>query len=61
MGLGRNGRGCAGNASRGRAMAMDLWYELKIREMLDVNEATTDLVRDAERSAAEAPDQEDEE
>jgi hypothetical protein len=42
-------------------MAMDLWYELKIREMLDVNEATTDLVRDAERSAAEAPDQDDEE
>ena len=42
-------------------MAMDVWYELRIREMSDVNEAANTLVRDAEQSASESPDQEDEE
>jgi hypothetical protein len=42
-------------------MAMDVWYELRIREMSDVNEAANALVRDAEQSASESPDQEDEE
>jgi hypothetical protein len=42
-------------------MAMDVWYELRIREMSDVNEASNELVRDAEEeSAGRAPDQEDE-
>lgn len=40
---------------------MDVWYELRILEMSDVNEAAHELVRDAEQSAREAPDQEDEE
>jgi hypothetical protein len=42
-------------------MAMDVWCELRIRERSDVNEAASELVRDAELSASEAPDQEDEE
>lgn len=42
-------------------MAMDVWYELMIREMSDVNEAANELVRDAGYSAAESPDQDDEE
>jgi hypothetical protein len=42
-------------------MAMDVWYELRIREMSDVNEAANELVRDAGESASDAPDQEDEE
>jgi hypothetical protein len=41
-------------------MAMDVWYELRIREMSDVNEAANELVRDAEESASGAPDGEDE-
>ena len=41
-------------------MAMDIWYELRIRELSDVNEAANELVRDAEESAGDAPDQEDE-
>jgi hypothetical protein len=41
-------------------MAMDVWYELRIREMSDVNEATNELLRDAEESAGGSPDQEDE-
>jgi hypothetical protein len=42
-------------------MAMDVWYELMIREMSDVNEAANELVRDAEQSATESPDEDDEE
>ena len=42
-------------------MTMDLWYELRIREMSDVNEAASELVRTAEESASGSPDQEDEE
>jgi hypothetical protein len=42
-------------------MAMDIWYELRIREMSDVNEAANELVRDAEESAGSSPDQEDDE
>ncbi len=42
-------------------MAMEVWYELRIREMSDVNEAANELVRDAEESTSGAPDQEDEE
>lgn len=42
-------------------MAMDIWYELRIREMSDVNEDAHELVRDAEQSASESPDQDDEE
>jgi hypothetical protein len=42
-------------------MAMDVWYELRLREMSDVNEAANELVRDAEESACGAPDHEDEE
>jgi hypothetical protein len=61
VGLGRNGlRGCESNAPRGAAMAMDVWYELMIREMSDVNEAAHELMRDAE-SAREASDQDEEE
>jgi hypothetical protein len=41
---------------------MDVWYELRIREMSDVNEAANELVRDAEQSdsAGDSPDHEDE-
>ena len=60
MGLGRNGRRATEDAPRGTAMAMDVWYELRIREMSDVNEAANELVRDAEESASGAPDGEDE-
>ena len=42
-------------------MAMDIWYELRIREMSDVNEAANELVRDAEQSAGDSPDHEDQE
>jgi hypothetical protein len=42
-------------------MAMDVWYELRIREMSDVNEAANELVRDAEASASDSPDREEEE
>ena len=42
-------------------MAMDVWYELRLREMSDVNEAANELVRDAEESASGAADDEDEE
>lgn len=42
-------------------MAMDVWYELRLREMSDLNEAANELVRDAEDSASDAPDQQDEE
>jgi len=41
-------------------MAMDVWYELRLREMSDVNEAAHELVRDAEQSASQSPDQQDE-
>ena len=41
-------------------MAMDVWYELMIREMSDVNEAAHELMRDAE-SARDASDQDEEE
>lgn len=41
-------------------MAMDVWYELRIRELSDVNEAAHELVRDAEQSASKSTDQEDE-
>jgi hypothetical protein len=40
-------------------MAMDVWYELRLREMSDVNEAANALRRDA-RSAAEPPDEDEE-
>ena len=53
--------GCYGNALRGAVMAMDVWYELRLREMSNVNEAANELVRDAEDSACDAPDQQDEE
>jgi hypothetical protein len=39
---------------------MDLWYDLRIQEMSDVNEAAHTLVRDAEDSASESPDEEEE-
>ena len=42
-------------------MAMDFWYELRIRELADVNEAAHELMRDAEQSAPESPDEEDDE
>ena len=42
-------------------MAMDLWYELRIRELSDVNEAANAMVRDAEESASGSPDRDDEE
>jgi hypothetical protein len=42
-------------------MAMDVWYELRLREMSDVNESAHELVRDAEESACESPDEQDEE
>jgi hypothetical protein len=42
-------------------MGMDVWYELRIREMSDVNETAHELVRDAEQSAREPADEEDEE
>jgi hypothetical protein len=62
MGLGRNRRRVRRvSALRGTAMAMDVWYELRIREMSDVNEAANELVRDAEESASDTPDGEDEE
>src|SRR5688500_12396798 len=48
-------------APRGTTMAMDLWYELRIREMSDVNEAANELLRDAKESASGSPDQEAEE
>lgn len=42
-------------------MAMDLWYELRLRELTDdVNAAASDLREAALDSADEAPDQEDE-
>jgi hypothetical protein len=41
-------------------MAMDVWYELRIREMSDVNEAATALMRDAEESTGGPADHEDE-
>ena len=41
-------------------MAMDVWYELRIRELADVNETANELVREAEQSASDAPDREDE-
>ena len=42
-------------------MAMDVWYELRLREMSDVNEAANELVREAEESAGDSPDDDDEE
>ena len=42
-------------------MAMDVWYELRIREMSDVNETAHALVRDAEESARQSADEDDEE
>jgi hypothetical protein len=43
-------------------MAMDLWYELRLLEMSDVNEGAHALVREAvKQSASQSPDQEDEE
>jgi hypothetical protein len=42
-------------------MAMDVWYDLRIQEMSDVNEAAHELVRDAEESASKSPDEQDEE
>jgi hypothetical protein len=41
-------------------MAMDVWYELRLLEMSDVNEAAHALVRDAQDSATQSPDDEDE-
>lgn len=51
----------AERAPGGTAMAMDVWYELRIREMSDVNEAAHELVRDAEASASDSPDRDEEE
>lgn len=42
-------------------MAMDVWYELRLLEMSDVNEAAHALVREAQESASQPPDSEDEE
>ena len=42
-------------------MTMDIWYELRIREMSDVNEAAHELVAAAEQSATESSEEEDEE
>jgi hypothetical protein len=41
-------------------MAMDVWYELRLLEMSDVNEAAHELVREA-RSTSDSSDEEDEE
>lgn len=44
---------------------MDLWYELALREMGDLNEEVNELIQDAEEANAEpllvAADDEDEE
>jgi hypothetical protein len=36
----------------GTGMNMDLWYGLRLRELYDLNEATEDLLRDAEEALA---------
>jgi hypothetical protein len=43
-------------------MAMDVWYELRLREMSDVNDAANELLREAEEeSAGDSADEDDEE
>jgi hypothetical protein len=40
---------------------MDLWYELAIREMGDLNEEVTEMLKDAETALLAASDDADEE
>jgi hypothetical protein len=43
-------------------MGMDVWYELRLREMSDLNEAANALLRDADEvlAAPEKPEQDEE-
>ena len=40
---------------------MDLWYELKIREMGDLNEEATEILKEAEQALLVPADDTDEE
>jgi hypothetical protein len=40
---------------------MDIWYELRLREMSDLNQAAHELLREAELLAGESPDRDDDE
>ena len=40
---------------------MDVWYELRLRELSDLNEAATELLRKAEALLPPPPDKAEEE
>jgi hypothetical protein len=42
-------------------MDMDIWYELRLREMSDLNGAVTELLREADARLVAPDDTEDEE
>ena len=48
-------------AARKGVRAMDLWYELKIREMGDLNEEATEILKEAEEALLVPADDTDEE
>jgi hypothetical protein len=41
-------------------MNMDVWYELRLREMSDLNEAANELLRDADEILRSPDDADDE-
>ena len=48
-------------AARKGVRAMDLWYELAIREMGDLNEEATEILKEAEETLLVSADDADEE
>jgi len=48
-------------AAKKGVRAMDLWYELKIREMGDLNEEATEILKEAEETLLVPADNADEE
>ena len=42
-------------------MAMDIWYELRLREMSDLNAAADELLREADAMSVAPDDADDEE
>jgi len=45
----------------GQAMDMDIWYELRLREMSDLNEAANELLREADTILRSPDDAKEEE
>jgi hypothetical protein len=51
---------CDEHRNKDPTMNMDVWYELRLREMSDLNEAANELLRDADEILRSPDDADDE-